>query len=133
MSIDYKKLQSEIANDPKVKGYSGMDDDAIAESISAVNIPVQRDSIPGDELFGATDETEYLALVAAKRSEWLSLCSINSIQKAAVSIVKSVFAANSTTWGNIIKTKNISRLQEISAGNETLSGQMIANARDGSW
>ena len=106
-------LKDEITNDPLTRGYSGMTDEELTVSLNTANIILPRESIPGSELFGYTDETEYLALASAQRVEWLTLCGIENIGRDAVPIVKSIFPSDTTTWENIVKTKTVSRAQEL--------------------
>jgi len=114
--MDYVKLKAEIDDDPLARGYSGMTDQQVADSLNTADRVVVREEIVGNELFSYTDETEYLALSDALKSQWLSLCSIDIIRKNAVPIIKSIFNSGSATWGNIVKTETLSRAEELGLG-----------------
>ena len=89
--------------------YGAMSDAAVADALNVKDISQARKEISGEELFSYTDETEYLALTdAAKKSQWLSLCAIGKVTASAVPLIKDIFPNGTTTWGNIVKTENVS-------------------------
>lgn len=133
MALNYKKLKTEITTDPIPRGYGDMTDNQIADSLNAEDRIVPRGSISGSELFGYTDESEYISLTANNKNIWLSLCGIDFITKAAVPLVKSLFNAASVTWDNIVKIETVTRLVEIGVGTDRVSEQIVFNARTGSW
>lgn len=96
--------------------YSGMTDAEAAAALVAINNVEQRESISGSELFGYTDETEYNALTDAKKSQWLGICGIESVTKAAVPIIKDIFPNGTTTWGNIVKTETVYPFAGVNEG-----------------
>jgi len=91
-------------------------DQAIADLFNANQSATPRKLIDGSELFGYTDETEYIALTDSQKSQWLSLCSIDAITAAAVPIIKNIFPANTTTWANIVKTEVQTRAEQLGIG-----------------
>jgi len=85
--------------------YAALTNKQVADLMNLKDIPVVRDSIPGNELFSYTDETEYLALSSAQKTEWLSLCAIDTVFRDAVAIIKSIFPNGTATWAAIKKTE----------------------------
>jgi len=84
-----------------------------ANEFNVVDKTTARLSISGSELFGYTDSAEYENLTDAQKQQWLSLCGIDSVTKDAVPLIKSLFASNSATWGNIVKTETKSRAEQL--------------------
>jgi len=100
MAISYIKLRAYL--DANAGTYGALNDAAAAAQINSDDTRT-RESISGSELFGYTDEAEYLALTDALKSQWLSLCAIDSVTSAAVPIIKSIFDTPTTTWASIVK------------------------------
>ena len=106
-------LLDELTNDPLGRGYSGMSDLQVADSLNTANRLLGRKSISGPELFGYTEFTEYEILSDAKKDQWLGLCGIDTVTSNAVPLIKDIFPNGSTTWGNIVKTEIKTRAQEL--------------------
>lgn len=98
-----REIIKELTDNPTP--YSGKTDAEIVVLLKAVSIVSTRNAIGGSELFGYTDATEYTALTAGKKQQWLGLCGIDLITKDAVPLIKDIFPSGSATWGNIIKTE----------------------------
>ncbi len=109
MSI--QAIRAELANNTAL--YGAMSDQQVADELNAVDKTKARDSIPGSELFGYTNAAEYSVLSDVQKQQWIGLCGIDSVSKAAVPLIKSLFNGASTTWGNIIKTETRSRASEL--------------------
>lgn len=107
-------IRAELDSNPGL--YSVMTAEQVVIELNAVDKVQTRNSIPGTELFGYTDQTEYEALTDPLKAQWLSLCAIQDIPKNAVAIIKSIFSAITTTWTNIIKTETVSRAEQIGIG-----------------
>ena len=63
-----------------------------------------RSSLSGDEMFQATDSTDWAALTADEKSQWLALCGRDSIDPfgpANVALVTAIFSGGSTTVSNL--------------------------------
>lgn len=126
--MNYIKLRAELDSNPTL--YAALTDQQVADELNAVDKVQTRTSISGSELFSYTDETEYNALADSKKSQWLSLCAIDSVTSSAVPIIKSIFPANTATWGNIVKTETVSRAaQEGLGGNIQENDITIARAQ----
>ena len=96
-------IKAELAANPAT--YDALSDAEVVPLLRAISITTTRESISGSELFGYTDATEYGALSASNKQQWLSLCGIDAITKDAVPLIKSLFPNGSVTWGNIVKTE----------------------------
>ena len=72
-------LKSEITADPLGRGYSGMSNLAVANSLNTVNRPVTKTYVTGSEIYNATSDTEYAALTAEQQASWDRLCGIDQI------------------------------------------------------
>ncbi len=112
-------LTDEQANDPLTRGYSGMSDQQFADSLNAKDIDVIKSTVSGSDVFAATVDTEYDALTAGLRQEWLSLCAIDSLVpsngEAAASTVIRIFGGGSATIANLqtLRTSTISRGSQL--------------------
>ena len=114
--MNYDILKTELADDP---AYAVMSDQQAADSLNTVDISTIKDSMDGATIFLDTDPTEYAALTAAKKSEWLSFCGIASHDPAnngvAHLFVSYCFGGGSTTLSNLAasRTELISRATQI--------------------
>lgn len=93
-------LAAEIINDPTTQGYTNDGNDAANLAlINAQDIPVNRDSMTGAEVFEFTDSTEFQALTAEAKSQWLQLCGIDSLDPfgPAQQIAVQIFGGSSAT------------------------------------
>ena len=112
-------LKTEISTDPLSRGYSGMSDLEVADSMNTVNRPVTREYVTGSEIFNATNDVEYSALTVDQQAAWDRLCGIDQI-KISSGVAKAreaeLFGPGSTTRTNLVALKAapaISRAQEI--------------------
>ncbi len=104
--------------DPLGRGYSGMSDAAVADDMNTVYRTRVRAGMSGDEIFQATDNTEWAALTADEKNLWMSFCGRDSLDPSGtsnVAFVEDLFGNPSTTRTNLInlRTENISRSQEL--------------------
>lgn len=63
-------------------------------------VPVNRTSVSGDELFQATDSTDWAGLSDAQKSQWLALCGRDNLDPfgaANVALVTNIFGGGSDT------------------------------------
>jgi hypothetical protein len=125
--VDYIALKSEIDTDPLTRGYSGMTDQQVADDMNTVYRTRNRDSMTGDEIFQATDPTEYNGLdtgsgnTADNQGHWLAFCGrteIDPFATANVQLVQSIFGGGSTTVSNLqtARLENVSRADELGLG-----------------
>ena len=72
-------LKNELDVDELGRGYPSMSHEEVAIDLSQEIRPRNRTSMAGAEAYGLTDSAEYTALSDAAKSQWLSLCSITSV------------------------------------------------------
>ena len=118
MTIKINALADEINTDPLGRGYSGMTDQEVADSLNNENRPRARISISGDEVFNRTDTIEFQGLTDHKQQLWLAFCGRSGIDPFAianVAFVKWIFGDASITVSNLsdYRTYNISRAVEL--------------------
>ena len=115
-------LKDEIQNDPLARGYLGMTDVEVAESLNTVNREVNKESISASEIFNALDRSEFIALSAANKARVDRVMSLGNpilIQGNVKDELMDVFIAGSQTRANLAAVIKIpvSRAREIGIGN----------------
>lgn len=103
-----------------------MDDSQFLTSITTVDRTITVDSVPGSDVFNATDDVEFDALTAADKDAWVQLCQVADIDVTsgiAKSLEASVFGNGTTTRTNLLALKNppASRAEELGLPTPTLS------------
>lgn len=98
---DIEILKAEIQGDPEGLGYVAMTDQEAADSLNAVTGAWKRDrpQLTGDQVFGATDTTEFNGLSDAKRQLWMAFCGrdyIDPFGAANVAFVQWCMGAGAT-------------------------------------
>jgi len=111
-------LKIEIATDPLTRGYAGMTDQQLVDSLNAVNRTRNRTSMTGDEMFAPTDAAEWQNLSAANQLLWVSFCGRSEFDPfggANVAFVTDLFSAGSATLTALAaaRVETISRAQEL--------------------
>ncbi len=129
--VDYKKLRSEIEDDPLRRGDNGMEDRAITDSLHAEDRERTTYLVTAGQLLNSLDITEYDALDSvdkAKVNVLLSMAEAFDIGAGtnARGWLDDAFTPGSTTIANLTASK-ISRQEELGLGN-VLVGH-IADAR----
>lgn len=125
-------LADEITNDPLARGYAGMTDQQVADSMNAVDRTQVQAFISGSEIFNATDDAEYAALTDAQKSAWDALCAIDSIDTSS-GVAKAreaeLFgpATATRTALQALKNKPVSRATEL--GLPTITADRVTTAR----
>ena len=119
--MDIAALKSEIDSDPLARGYSAMSDEAVAADLNTVYRTRNKSSLTGDEMFQATDGSEFTALTEHKEVSWLSFCGRNSVDpfgSANVAFAQYIFGGGSTTVSNLnsLRTESVSRASELGLG-----------------
>jgi len=124
--MNYLKLKNELLKSK----YSSA---TITQKRAALLLPRSRarESIPGSELFGYTNEAEYVLLSDAKKQQWIGLGGHGSVSRTAVPIIKSIFPDTTTTWANIVKTENYTIASDL--GFTSLSDSDINFAEKGEY
>ena len=120
--MNYAVLKTEVTTDPLGRGYSEMTDAEIAASLNdTVDRVVNKSSLSGDEMFGATVTAGFAALTAEKKAIWVSFCgrdSIDPFSTANVEFVKWVFGNTSDTVTALaaLRVSTVSRATELGLG-----------------
>jgi hypothetical protein len=129
----YTDIKAELDTDTLVRGYAGMTDEEVVTDINTVYRTRVKSSVSGADAFQVTDATEFDTLTDAERSEWLSLCAIDTVDPAngtpAAAMATRIFGGGSTTLANLVafRTENISRAVELGFGTIVIGD--IQNAR----
>jgi hypothetical protein len=127
-------LKTEITTDPLARGYSGMTNQQVADSLNTVNRPIQRTTLTGAEIYEQTDITEFQGKTAAQQIYVRDIWGLGGniavgAGSKARTVMITVFGAGSVTIANLlaILTTNISRATEIGA--TFVFAHDVANAR----
>lgn len=103
-----QKIKTLLASPHPVSGAWNENDVLAAEQFSVENIVRVKPFMTGDEVFAATDATEFGSLADHKQSVWLAFCgrdSINPSGTANVALVNWVFDASSTTLASLASAR----------------------------
>ena len=117
--MDLDALKAEIDSDPLARGYSGMDDAAVAASLNTVDRQRNKTSVSGSDVFAQIDATEFNAKTADQKRDVLQLCAIDSLDPFGVGadIIQDIFGASTTvTTLQAFRVESISRGEEIGIG-----------------
>ncbi len=119
-----RKLSGEIANDPLARGYSGMNDQQLLDSLNAKDISRNRTSMTGREVKASVDITEYKALSDAKKQQLIELVKSSDLNLfgADKDILVDIFGSGSATATNLAadRVENVSRSTEVGLGIVTM-------------
>jgi hypothetical protein len=135
--MDYQAIKSELDTDSLGVGYSGMTDGQVVEALNSTSSPygrtIVKSSLSGASVFESTDSAEFDALTDAQRSEWLSLCAIESLDPAngtpAAATATRIFGGGSTTVANLqtLRSEVVGRGTELGFGDVNVGD--VQNAR----
>ena len=125
-------LKAELVAGHPGTGPYNVDHALAADELNAVNRTRNRASMSGDEIFQATDGTQWDALTDAQKTQWLSLCGrdqLDPFAAANVKVVTSIFGGGTATVIALqaARVENISRAEELGLG-RVLPGT-VAQAR----
>lgn len=97
--MDIAKLKTLLASPHPVSGAWQADDAAAAAQGNVVDCEENITSLSGNQLFTATNGTEFAALTDAKRSNWISWCNTDRDpwNEVNVAFVDFIFGDNSAT------------------------------------
>lgn len=135
--MDYAALKLEIDSDPLARGYSGLTDAQVANSLNAANRPDP--DTPTDMnapvIWNAVDPTEYDALSVENKALVDFIGNMSNGIPIASGLIKNklfaVFGAGTTSRANIIALAtrdNISRAAELKLGTVLESHVTVARA-----
>ncbi len=134
-------LVDEVANDPLVRGYSGMTGQELVDDFRLLYRIRNRATMTGDEIAQQADPTEFNGLddgsannTADVKGHWLAFCGrdiIDPFAPANVELVNSIFGNPSTTRTNLIaaRVESITRPQELGVGEVTLKTLKMQSIR----
>ena len=113
-------IKTELTTDPLARGYAGMTDQEVADSLNTVDRERNKTTLSGTDVFNAINVTEFNALTDAVQARiWnvLHLGTINPFGLEATLFV-GAFGAESETITNLsaIRKESISRATEIGVG-----------------
>ena len=109
--------------------------DLLAQKVNSTdtNRTIVRGSMGGNEVFEATDATDYAGLADAAQQKWLTFCSFSSIDPSvggvAETFVKNLFGNGTNTVSNLatLRLQTVSRAAEI--GLPEVNGADVGDAR----
>jgi len=113
-------LEDEIAGDPTLQGYDGMNDTELLVSLNAKTRSRNRKSMTGREVNKAVNVAEYNALSDAKKQQFIELMKRDDLDLFGLDrdILIDIFGGGSTTVANLAtaRVETISRGVEIGFG-----------------
>jgi len=128
----YALMKTEILTDPLVRDYAGMTDEQVLADLYALVRQRNRTSMSGREVANEVVNSEYNALTDTKKSQFLSLVGSDDLDPfgLAVTVVKDVYGAGSTTAGNLAtaRVELVSRLTELDLGSPGLGNIIEARS-----
>lgn len=114
-------LKAEIDSDPLTRGYAGMTDAEVADSLNTADRGSFRTGIPAAEIFSALDLTEYGALSGSEREAFALIVALGSIDATDANtrtLLGTIFPDPSTTRTNLLALaqETVSRGVELGLG-----------------
>lgn len=115
-------LRDEITNDPLALGYAGMTDQQIADSLNAVNIDVDRDTVPTGEILAAIVPADFVAIADAPRRTYLQmLLATDSVPLGFANIrnaLLNIFSGRPDTLNALsaLQQETVSRARQLGIG-----------------
>jgi hypothetical protein len=126
------KLKAELTDDPLARGYSGMTDQQVLDSLNEENRTVNRTSMTGSEVLNAVDQSEWNSRTdVQQQTVWniVHLGDVNPFGIEAILITSAFSGAGGVTIAALAsdRVNTVSRATELGIGN--ISGGNIAHAR----
>ncbi len=113
-------LKTEITDDPLARGYSGMSDEELADSLNTADRPRNRTSMSRSEILQAVVPAAYNALTGDDLVAFWGLLSVENINPFGVEaeVMKQIFGTSSATVIALASARieTISRAQELEFG-----------------
>lgn len=125
-------LKAELTNDPLARGYSGMGDEAAANSLNTVNRTINRRTVPTYEIFEAIVATEYDALTTAVKARVNLLLGLSDVLvngANAQATLLGAFVAGSATRANLIALAKEPCSRGVELGLGAITPSDVADAR----
>lgn len=118
--MDIGRLKTELTDDLLGRGYADMTNAEAAADLNIVYRTKDKASLTGNEMFTATDATEFAGLTEEKRGLWVSWCGADRdpFDSANVAFVNYVFGGGSDTIAAlaVIRINDVSRAVELGLG-----------------
>lgn len=132
--MDYQVLKTEIDTDPLTRGYAGMTDQQVADSLNAVNRTRNRASMTGKEVKDRIDTVDWDTRTDAQKSQLLSLFARDDLNPFGIDahiFQEAMTGAAGTSVSDLstYRVENISRGEELGLG--TVSSADVDSARRG--
>jgi hypothetical protein len=118
---DLDALKAELLAGHPVTGAYDANNSTAAAQLNAVNRERNLSSITGDQIFEATDTTQFAALTDTERNQWLAFCGRSELDpfgSANVAFVTFIFGGGSATLTNLaaLRKESVSRADELNLG-----------------
>lgn len=131
MSLD--ALKAEVETDPLGRGYAGMTDQQLVDSLNAVDREVNRETMTGTEILNEINVAEWNALTNAQRQTVWDIVHLGTINPFGVeaTLMTSVFGGGSATITALAAARKVavSRAQELGIGVVTLRDLRLEGIR----
>jgi len=130
--MDIPALKAELTTDPLTRGYAGMSDEAAAADLNTVYRTKTRDTVPGSEIFNATDDGEFGALTDVQKSQWINLCGVDAIDTSsgvAKSLEAALFGGGTATRVNLAAVRSPAASRAVELGLGTVVASHVEQAR----
>jgi len=130
--MDIAALAAELtAGHPDTGAYTTGTPETAAAEINLVNRTKNKTSLTGDEMFAATDATDWVGLTDHQQLLWLAFTgkdSLDPFAAANVALVTNIFGGGSTTLTALaaLRKEDVSRAGELGLG--TVSPGQITEA-----
>ena len=125
-------IKAEIDADPLGRGYAGMSDQQIADTLNAANRTRQRQTVTATEVYQAIDQTEWESLTGGKQAEVWDILHLGTLTPGGREQDRflAIFGAQSATIAALkgVRDETISRGEELRIG-EVKHGEVIEAKR----
>lgn len=130
--MNLQDLKDELTNDPLARGYSGMGDEAAADSLNAPDRQPNRETLDAGLLVASIVRSEYAALQAAEKDYLRLIAMAQSLPLTATvkAELAAIFGQGTTTRANLLALlkRTGSRAEELGLGRVTPSDVAKAKA-----
>lgn len=118
--MDYQVLKNEIDTDPLTRGYAGMTDQQVADSLNTVDRTRNRSVMTGKEVKDRIDTTEWSGRTDAQKQIVLALCNRDDLDPFGIDaqIFQDEMAGATNTLAALTayRVENVSRGEELGLG-----------------
>ena len=119
--VDFVKLKAEITTDPLGRGYAGMTDAQVVDSLNVIDRTRDRTVIPAHEVFEAIALSDLKTLTPEDRQIVLGLLAMGDVNLKGPNLratFGSIFVVGMPSRANLValQTEPVSRADEIGIG-----------------